>query len=221
MLPNYLHDAHIRLALRLDSHAICEKQLVINPWNLDALEELEAEYDKNIYNILQLRYAEPIIKFKKEIEANKENKKYQVNLQYITRRGKWYDISWKGNEAKSGGVLMNIGVHFFDLLLWLFGDVEKSKVDIIQKNKAKGHLELEKASINWFLSVDEKDLPSEIRKNGQYAYRTLSINDEEIEFSKGFTDLHTKVYQDILVGNGVRLKDVKPAIDLVYNIKNN
>ncbi len=217
--PNYLHDAHIRLALRLHSHAICEKPLVINPWNLDALEELESKYDKKIYNILQLRYADPIIKLKKEIEGHKQNNKYQVNLKYITRRGKWYDISWKGNPTKSGGILMNIGVHFFDLLLWLFGDVEKSTVDFIQRNKAKGHLELEKASINWFLSVDENDLPCEVRKNNQYAFRTLSIDNNEIEFSDGFTDLHTKVYKDILTGNGVRIKDVRPAIELVYNLR--
>lgn len=217
--PNYLHDAHIRLALRLKAHAICEKPLVINPWNLDALQELENEYSTNVYTILQLRLLPSLIELKKNLEAQQNREKVIVDLKYITRRGQWYHTSWKGDQSKSGGVCMNIGIHFFDLMMWLFGDVEKSTVNLRQPDKASGKLELDWATVNWHLSVDEKDLPEAIKKEGKFAYRSMKMGGEEIEFSTGFTDLHTKSYEEISKGNGFRISDAKKSIDLVYRVR--
>ena len=217
--PNYLHDAHIRLALRLKAHAICEKPLVINPWNLDALEELESEYETNVYTILQLRLLPSLVELKKKLESMQNREKVNIDLRYITRRGQWYHTSWKGDETKSGGVTMNIGIHFFDLMMWLFGDVQDTKVAVRQKDKAAGRLELEWATVNWFLSVDEKDLPDEARAEGKYAFRSMKMGDEEIEFSSGFTDLHTKSYSEILNGSGFRLNDARKSIELVYKVR--
>ncbi len=219
--PNYLHDAHIRLALRLHANAICEKPLVINPWNLDALEEIEREYGAKIYTILQLRYLPSILKIKELLSQQKKiNGKKKVELSYITRRGNWYDISWKGNESKSGGLVMNIGIHFFDLLIWLFGKVINFKIDLMADNKLKGSLELENAKVNWFLSVDENDLPKESKLQGKFAYRQLKISDKEIDLSSGFSELHTKAYQEILAGKGYGISDVRESIKLVYDIRN-
>ena len=218
--PNYLHDAHIRLALRTHAHAICEKPLVINPWNLEALEKLEAEYDNRVYTILQLRYLPAIIELKKQLSNAVNRDKVEVDLTYITRRGSWYGVSWKGDEAKSGGVIMNIGIHFFDMLIWLFGNVLKSTVNLRNNNKVGGCLELEGAKVNWFLSVDENDLPDSYRADGKFAYRSLKMDGHEIEFSNGFTELHTKAYEEILAGRGFGIADAKDSIELVYKIRN-
>jgi UDP-N-acetyl-2-amino-2-deoxyglucuronate dehydrogenase len=218
--PNYLHDAHIRLALRLHATPICEKPLVINPWNLDVLEELQNEFNTKVYTILQLRYLPAIIELKEKINKQPNQKKVKIDLKYITRRGRWYDVSWKGNESKSGGVIMNIGIHFFDMLIWLFGKPKNSEVKLMQSNKAAGFLELENADVNWFLSVDGNDLPTEYKKSEKYAYRTLKIEDREIEFSTGFTDLHTKAYEEILLGRGFGISDARDSIELVYKIRN-
>ena len=217
--PNYLHDAHIRLALRLKANAICEKPLVINPWNLDALEELESEYETSVYTILQLRLLPSLIDLKKKFGEEQNRERVKIDLKYITRRGQWYNTSWKGDESKSGGVCMNIGIHFFDLLIWLFGDVQKSTVKVRQKNKAAGTLELDWASVNWHLSVDQNDLPEDVKKAGKYAYRSMTLGGQEIEFSSGFTELHTDSYKQLLNGNGFRLKDARKSIELVYKVR--
>ncbi|MFA8299415.1 MAG: Gfo/Idh/MocA family oxidoreductase [Hyphomicrobiales bacterium] len=217
--PNYLHDAHIRLALRNHSHAICEKPLVLNPWNLDALQEVEKETNKNIYTILQLRLHPAIIELKKQVENN-EDKIYDVDLSYITSRGKWYGISWKGDESKSGGVATNIGIHFFDMLMYIFGDVKKNIVHIRENSKIAGYLELEKARVRWFLSIDENDLPLHCKDNQQRTFRSITVEDKEIEFSNGFTDLHTQSYDQILKGNGYGIRDAYPSVQLVHDIRN-
>ena len=217
--PNYLHDAHIRLALRLKANAICEKPIVINPWNLDALEELEEEYKKKVWTILQLRVHPKILKLKEKLDSEKFDKKYKIILTYITPRGPWYHISWKGDEEKSGGLAMNIGVHFFDLLLWLFGREEKIEVHFYDKNKISGYLELEKASVSYFLSIDKNDLPKDNLNKSRTSFRSLTIEGEEIDFSSGFEDLHTIVYEKILKGDGFGIKDAKPSIEVVYKIR--
>ncbi|MFO7656827.1 MAG: Gfo/Idh/MocA family oxidoreductase [Bacteroidales bacterium] len=219
--PNYLHDSHIRFALRSGAHAICEKPVVLNPWNFDGLEEIQREYGKSIYNILQLRLHPAIIKLKEKVEKEKPvKKKYDIDLTYITSRGHWYHISWKGNIEKSGGIATNIGVHFFDMLIWIYGKVEKNVVHILEKNRAAGFLELENARIRWFLSIDYNDIPEDIKKKGTRTFRQLSLNNENFEFSEGFTDLHTKTYQEILNGNGFELSVARPSIETVYEIRN-
>jgi len=217
--PNNLHDAHIRLALRLNADAICEKPLVLNPWNLDQLQELENETGKKVYTILQLRTHPSIIELKNKIENAEPNKKYDINLSYITSRGPWYRYSWKGDESKSGGVTTNIGIHFFDMLIWLFGKVESFNVSLKQHDKMKGFIELENAKVNWFLSIDKNDLPQSAKNVGQPTYRSITIDGEEIEFSGGFTDLHTKVYEEILNGNGFTIEDARPSIQLAHDIR--
>jgi len=218
--PNYLHDAHIRLALRNQAHAICEKPIVLNPWNVDALNEIEQETGKNIFTILQLRLHPSIIALKKKIEESPAGKVYDIDLSYITSRGKWYFISWKGDIEKSGGVATNIGVHFFDMLSWIFGDVEQQTVHVLEPSRAAGFLRLKKARVRWFLSIDEKDLPENAVQNGKRTYRCLNIAGEEFEFSEGFTDLHTISYRDILSGGGFRLNDARNSIRTVYEIRN-
>ena len=221
--PNYLHDAHIRWTLRSDANAICEKPLVLNPWNLDGLEEIEKETGKKVYNILQLRVHPSIIALKERIEKEykEKRKKYNVDLTYITSRGKWYFISWKGDISKSGGVATNIGIHFFDMLMWIFGNVKHHEVHYSEPlKKMAGYIELEKANVRWFLSVDYNDLPEEIKQKGQRTYRSITFDGEEIEFSGGFTDLHTVVYEDILNGGGFGIEDARPSIELVYQIRN-
>ena len=218
--PNYLHDAHIRFALRSDAHAICEKPIVLNPWNLEALDELQKEYDKNIYNILQLRLHPSIIKLKEEVQNNPTDKLYDIDLTYITSRGKWYYISWKGDVSKSGGIATNIGVHFFDMLIWIFGSVKQNIVHVLEPNRASGYLDLERARIKWYLSLEYDDIPDNIKETGQRTFRSIKINNEEIEFSGGFTDLHTQSYEHIMAGKGFKLMEAKPAIDTVYTIRN-
>lgn len=218
--PNYLHDAHIRLALRNSAHAICEKPLLLNPWNLQGLEDIEKETGKNIYNILQLRHHPSIIKLKEKFDAMPDDKVHDVELTYITSRGKWYYYSWKGDIKKSGGVVTNIGIHFFDMLSWIFGKVESSTVHIAEENKAAGLLHLKKANVKWFLSLDSKDLPRKAIQEKKPTFRSISIDSEEIEFSGGFTDLHTVSYKEILEGKGYGIKDASNSIEIAHMIRN-
>ena len=218
--PNYLHDAHIRFALRIGADAICEKPLVLNPWNLDALSEIEKETGQRIYNILQLRVHPAIIELKKKVAADANDTKYNIDLSYITSRGNWYFTSWKGDASKSGGIASNIGIHFFDMLMWIFGKVQYNQVHVARHNKMAGFMELEKANVRWFLSVDKKDLPESATSKGIPTFRSITVDGKEIEFSGGFTDLHTMVYQDILNGNGYGIEAARPSIDLVYDIRN-
>ena len=218
--PNYLHDAHIRFALRNGADAICEKPLVLNPWNIDALEEVQADNGSKVYNILQLRLHPALIELKQKIEENKAGKKHEIDLTYITSRGRWYFISWKGDESKSGGIASNIGIHFFDMLIWIFGKVQMNIVHLFEPNRAAGFLELENARVRWFLSVDEKSLPNDVRASGQRTYRSITVDGEEIEFSKGFTDLHTLSYQEIVAGNGFGLGEARASVETAYAIRN-
>lgn len=218
--PNYLHDSHIRFALRCGAHAICEKPLVLNPWNVDAISEIEQESGTSIFNILQLRLHPSIIELKKKIEEGPQDKIHDIELTYITSRGKWYHISWKGDIQKSGGIATNIGVHFFDMLIWIFGPVKQNIVHKLETNKASGYLDLEKARVKWYLSLDYEDIPKTVKEKGARTYRSIKLDQEEIEFSGGFTDLHTTSYQKILSGEGFPLLDAKPSIETVYNIRN-
>lgn len=221
--PNYLHDAHIRFALRIGANAICEKPLVLSPWNLDALEEMEKETSKTVNTILQLRVHPSLVALHDtlaaERSANPDQPKHDVTLTYITSRGPWYLNSWKGNLDKSGGVATNIGIHFFDLLIWLFGPVQNSEVHYADGRKTGGVIELERARVRWFLSVDRTDLPQAATGQGQSTFRSITVDQREIEFSEGFTDLHTVVYQRTLEGNGFGLKDARPAIELAHEIR--
>lgn len=217
--PNYLHDAHMRFSLRSGADAICEKPLVLNPWNIDALERVENETGKKIYNILQLRLHPSIIALKEKIDHGDSNKIYDVDLSYLTSRGNWYFTSWKGDIDKSGGIASNIGVHFYDMLSWIFGKMKRNTVQIHTHDRAAGYLELEKANVRWFLSINEDVLPDEVKKKGQRTYRSITIEDEELEFSEGFTDLHTKSYQEILIGNGFGLNASRQAIEIVHAIR--
>jgi UDP-N-acetyl-2-amino-2-deoxyglucuronate dehydrogenase len=218
--PNYLHDSHIRFALRQGADAICEKPVVLNPWNIDALQVIEKETGKKVNNILQLRLHPSIIELKKKIENGPKDKVYDIDLTYITSRGNWYFISWKGDVQKSGGVATNIGVHFFDMLTWIFGDVKENLVHISESSKAAGFLKLERANVRWFLSVDFNDIPDEIKRKNQRTFRSITVEGEEIEFSGGFTDLHTLTYQGILKGDGFGLEETKRSIETVFNIRN-
>lgn len=222
--PNYLHDAHMRLALRNDAHAICEKPLVINPWNLDQLEMLEQETDRQIFTVLQLRLHPALIALKTTLDAEAatpmgSTRRHQVDLTYVTSRGAWYDASWKGQAEKSGGVAVNIGIHFFDLLLWLFGACTNLQVNVAESRRMAGSLELERADVRWRLSVNHADLPPEALVAGRTTFRSLSIDGTEVEFSEGFTDLHTEVYRAILAGKGFRIADARPSIELTYRVR--
>ena len=218
--PNYLHDAHIRFGLRIGANAICEKPLVLNPWNIDALEEIENETGKKVFTILQLRLHPAIIKLKEKIAADTSGKKFEVNLNYITSRGSWYHTSWKGDIQKSGGIATNIGVHFFDMLMWIFGDVKQNDVLQHTADTASGTLELERAHVNWMLSINEQTLPADVRAAGKRTFRSLSIDGEEFEFSEGFTELHTLSYINILSGKEFPLTETRKAIQLVHEIRN-
>ncbi len=219
--PNYLHDSHIRFALRSGCHAICEKPLVLNPWNIDALKEFERDYDRRINTILQLRLHPSIIALKEQIASETpRKKKYDVDLTYITSRGHWYQTSWKGDEKKSGGIATNIGVHFFDMLHFLFGDLQDNQLFHSSAQTASGFLEYEHARVRWFLSTDFDQLPGVARLQGQRTYRSITLNGNEIEFSGGFTDLHTRSYEAILAGKGFGLDDNVVAINTVADIRN-
>ena len=215
--PNHLHDAHIRLALRIGADALCEKPLVLNPWNLDALEELEQEYERRVYTILQLRLHPSLLELKKKLEF--KTNRHSVELTYITSRGLWYNYSWKGVNEKSGGIATNIGIHFFDMLLWLFGDAEKNEMSINKTDKMGGELRLKNADVKWLLSLDRNDLPPSAVNNNKPTYRSIKVDGEEVHFHEGFTDLHTKVYEETIAGRGFGIKDARKSIELVYKIR--
>jgi len=217
--PNYLHDAHIRFGLRYGADVICEKPIVLNPWNIDALEEIEKETGKRIYNILQLRLHKTIVDLKKRVDNGPADKVYDFDLTYQTSRGSWYYTSWKGDGEKSGGIATNIGVHFFDMLGWIFGDVKQNVVNVHTHDRAAGYLEFDKARVRWFLSINYDTLPEEIKATGKRTYRSITIDGEEIEFSDGFTELHTDSYKDILSGGGFRIGEARKAIQTVYDIR--
>ncbi|EIF51157.1 Gfo/Idh/MocA family oxidoreductase [Sulfurovum sp. AR] len=221
--PNYLHDAHIRFALKNGADAICEKPLVLNPWNIDQLKVIEEETGKKVYNILQLRLHPSIIALKEKIEKDltaNPDKIYDIDLTYLTSRGKWYFISWKGDQSKSGGVSTNIGVHFFDMLTWIFGEAEENILHLKTPDANAGFLKLKNANVRWFLSVNSDYIPEEIKAQGQTTFRSITVNDEEMEFSGGFTDLHTRSYEEILKGNGFGLDEVYAPINIVSTIRN-
>lgn len=218
--PNYLHDSHIRMALRNNSHAICEKPLVLNPWNIDALEDIERQYNRKVYSILQLRLHPSIVKLKQKIENGPKDKIYDIDLTYLTSRGNWYYTSWKGDVAKSGGISTNIGVHFYDMLTYIFGNVTKNIVHLHEHDRAAGCLELEKARVRWFLSINYDVLPEEVKEKGQRTYRSITVDGEEIEFSDGFFDLHTKSYENVIEGKGFGLKEARKSIQIVHDIRN-
>ena len=218
--PNYLHDSHIRMALRRGADAICEKPLVLNPWNVDALLDIEKESGQKINTILQLRLHQSIIDLKNKVALDNKQGKYDVDLTYITSRGSWYDISWKGDASKSGGIATNIGVHFYDMLSWVFGEVQENKVHLREKNKAAGYLEFKNARVRWYLSIDEHDLPKQVQLDNKRTYRSITIDKQEIEFSGGFTELHTQSYQKILKGEGYGLLEARQSIDIVHDIRN-
>ncbi|HRR49499.1 MAG TPA: Gfo/Idh/MocA family oxidoreductase [Bacteroidales bacterium] len=218
--PNYLHDAHIRFGLREGADVICEKPIVLNPWNIDALEFAEKETGHKIYNILQLRLHDAIIALKKRVDEGPKDKIYDVDLTYITSRGNWYYTSWKGDPRKSGGVATNIGVHFYDMLGWIFGDVKQNIVHISSHDRVAGYLEFDKAKVRYFLSINVNTLPNEIRESGKRTYRSLTMEGEEVEFSEGFTELHTASYRHILEGKGFGLEDARKCIQIVHDIRN-
>ena len=217
--PNYLHDAHIRQALRSGAYAICEKPLVINPWNLDALEELEKETGGRVFTILQLRVHPNLLRLKQQLQQEAALRRHRVVLTYISARGPWYAASWKGNEERSGGLAVNIGIHLFDLLLWIFGKVKHIEVHLKEKNKISGFLELDRADVAWFLSVSPEDLPFPIVPGSQSTYRSMSLDEEEVEFNDGFSDLHTRVYEKALEGTGFGIAEARPSIETVHKIR--
>lgn len=219
--PNYLHDSHMRFALRSDAHAICEKPLVLNPWNIDALTDLERETGRRIFTILQLRVHPAIVALRNRVRAGaKAGRKHDVDLTYITSRGQWYLHSWKGDARKSGGIATNIGVHFFDMLHYIFGDLQCNDVHLVAETAAGGYLEYEHARVRWFLSIDAASLPESVLNAGQRTYRSITVDGAEIEFSEGFTDLHTRSYELILAGEGFRAEDNRVAIETVASIRN-
>ncbi|MCC5918102.1 MAG: Gfo/Idh/MocA family oxidoreductase [Cryomorphaceae bacterium] len=217
--PNYLHDAHIRFGLRNQADVICEKPIVLNPWNIDALEDVEKESGKNIYSILQLRLHPSIIALKKMVEDGPKDKVYDVDLVYLTSRGQWYFTSWKGDLTKSGGIATNIGVHFYDMLQWVFGTVKDNVVHVHTHDRASGYLEFKNARVRWFLSINYDVIPEEVKKQGKRTYRSIKIEGKELEFSDGFTDLHTHSYNDILNGGGFRIGESRAAIEIVHAIR--
>jgi len=218
--PNYLHDSHIRFALRHQAEAICEKPIVLNPWNIDALQEIENETGRKIYTVLQLRLHPKILELREKIRNGPKGKIYDIDLTYITSRGNWYSISWKGDIQKSGGVATNIGIHFFDMLSWIFGDTRKNIVHISEPHKAAGYLELENARVRWFLSLDYDDIPVKGKEAGKRTFRSITVDGEEIEFSEGFADLHTLTYKEILAGRGFGLKEARQSVETAYTIRN-
>ena len=218
--PNSLPAAHIRLGLRNHADVICEKPIVLNPWNLDALQTVEKETGQKAYNILQLRLHDSVKELKAKVEAGPKDKIYDIDLTYLTSRGHWYFTSWKGTKHKSGGIASNIGVHFYDMLIWIFGAVKKNVVHIHNHDRAAGYLELERARVRWFLSINYDVIPQKIKDTGSRTFRALTIEDKEFEFSGGFFDLHTKSYQAVLDGKGFGLEEARAAIETVHHIRN-
>ena len=217
--PNYLHDSHIRFGLRNKADVICEKPIVLNPWNIDALKEIENETGKHIFSILQLRLHPSIIALKEKVQNGPKDKIYDIDLTYLTSRGHWYYTSWKGDISKSGGIATNIGVHFYDMLTWIFGGVKKNTVNIHSHDRAAGYLELKKARIRWFLSINFDTVPEDIKQKGKRTFRSIKIEGEELEFSDGFTDLHTTSYERILSDQGFRIEETRSAIEIVHDIR--
>jgi UDP-N-acetyl-2-amino-2-deoxyglucuronate dehydrogenase len=217
--PNYLHDAHCRLAMRVGADVICEKPLAINPWNLDALQEIEAETHRKVNTVLQLRVHPELLKLRERLHQENSSAQHDVVLTYITSRGNWYHVSWKGQMEKSGGVATNIGVHFFDLLIWLFGPAQGIKVYHADAERMSGFIELEKAHVRWFLSVDHNDLPEAATQAKKTTFRSITVDGQEIEFSEGFTDLHNRVYEKTLAGDGFGIADARPSIELTHRIR--
>jgi UDP-N-acetyl-2-amino-2-deoxyglucuronate dehydrogenase len=217
--PNYLHDSHIRFGLRHGANVICEKPLVLNPWNVEALDEIQRETGKKAYNILQLRLHPDILALKEKVQSSDPGKIFDFDLAYITSRGNWYYTSWKGDVQKSGGIATNIGIHFFDMLIWIFGNVKENIVHLHTHDRASGFLQLERARVRWFLSINEDTLPESVKAKGQRTYRSITMQGTEIEFSEGFTDLHTKSYQAILDGKGFNLTEALPSIELAHAIR--
>lgn len=216
--PNYLHDSHIRMALRSGADAICEKPLVINPWNLDGLQEIERETGRRVYTVLQLRLHPDLIALKQRLQAA-AGKKHDVNLTYITARGPWYDVSWKGREDRSGGLVTNIGIHFFDLLIWLFGPVRESELHLREDKRMAGFVGLDAANVRWFLSAESTDLPFEPQPGVKTTFRSIEVDGQEVEFSEGFTDLHTRVYEEVLGGRGFGIDEARPSIELTAALR--
>ncbi|MCU0448305.1 MAG: Gfo/Idh/MocA family oxidoreductase [Bernardetiaceae bacterium] len=217
--PNYLHDSHIRFGLRQGAHVICEKPLVLNPWNLEALQSIEAESGHHIYSILQLRLHPVIQALRQRVLASPLGQVFDLDLTYIASRGNWYYTSWKGDLSKSGGIATNIGIHFFDMLTWVYGQPVQNLVHLHTHDRAAGYLELEKARVRWFLSINPATLPPAVAATGQRTFRSLTISGEELEFSEGFTDLHTRSYEEILAGNGFGLAQARAAIQIVQQIR--
>jgi UDP-N-acetyl-2-amino-2-deoxyglucuronate dehydrogenase len=215
--PNYLHDAHCRFAMRSNADAICEKPLVLNPWNIDGLQEIEERTGRKVSTILQLRL-HPAIKALKEKVAADQRNEFSIDLTYVTSRGRWYHASWKGDDAKSGGVATNIGIHFFDMLSYIFGQPTVNVAHLRDASRAAGYLQCGRASIRWFLSVDRNDLPSAIADD-KTTHRSITIDEEQFEFSEGFTDLHTRSYEEIVSGRGFTLADVRPSVDIVSDFR--
>lgn len=218
--PNYLHDSHMRFALRSGADAICEKPLVLNPWNIDGLNEIERDTGQKINTILQLRVHPAINELRERVMAGPKDRKHEVDLTYITSRGSWYLQSWKGNGKKSGGIATNIGVHFFDMLHYIFGSLQDNHVHLNEETRAAGYLEYEHARVRWYLSIDVDDVPRDLREQGQRTFRSITVDGDEIEFSGGFTDLHTRSYEEILAGRGFGLEENRVAIETVANIRN-
>jgi UDP-N-acetyl-2-amino-2-deoxyglucuronate dehydrogenase len=216
--PNYLHDAHMRMALRVGADAICEKPLVINPWNLEALEELEQETGRRIYTVLQLRLHPALVAFRERLKAGPQ-KRHTVQLSYLTARGRWYDVSWKGVEERSGGIVINIGIHFFDLLVWLFGPVERADVHLREGKRAAGTMALANADVQWYLSAEAEDLPFTPEPGKKTTFRSIVVDGDQLEFSDGFTDLHTRVYEEVLAGRGFGIGEARSSIELSHRIR--
>jgi UDP-N-acetyl-2-amino-2-deoxyglucuronate dehydrogenase len=216
--PNYLHDAHMRVALRAGANVICEKPIVINPWNLDALEEIERETGGRVSTILQLRVHPELVALRERLQVGPD-RRHSVRLTYITARGGWYQVSWKGNDERSGGIVVNIGIHFFDLVSWLFGGVRRSVVHLREPQRAAGMLDLERADVQWFLSTDAADLPFAAQPGSKTTHRSITVDGDEIEFSDGFTDLHTRVYEEVLAGRGFGIAEARPSVELTSQIR--
>ena len=217
--PNYLHDAHIRFGLRLGADVICEKPLVLNPWNVEALLDMERETGRKVYTILQLRLHPAIIELRERVQSSPTLLQHEVDLSYITSRGKWYYTSWKGDMNKSGGIATNIGIHFYDMLQWVFGPVQQNEVHVHTHDRAAGFLELERARVRWFLSINADTLPAEVQAKGGRTFRSITVDGQELEFSEGFTDLHTLSYRDMLEGKGFGLEGAGIAIRTVHDIR--
>ncbi len=215
--PNYLHDVHIHFALRIGAEVICEKPLVLNPWNLDALQQMEQESGRRVWTVLQLRVHPALLALRDEIAAGPADKIHEVELSYITSRGRWYDYSWKGDVQKSGGIATNIGIHFFDLLAWIFGPPREIEVHLGEAHRAAGYIELERARVRWYLSIDRNDLPAAAA--GKSTYRSIKVDGREVEFSEGFTDLHTRVYEEILAGRGFGIDEARTSVEIAHRIR--